>query len=313
MNKSDDPNLMASGVRTKVLVVTGLSGAGRSTALRSLEDLGYEAVDNLPLALLPRLTQLKDDNPDHEPATGIAIGIDTRTRAFRADTFVEKINRLKQREDLDLKLLFLDCGSSAIARRFNENRRRHPMAQDRPVADGIYRERLLMEPLRANADYIFDTTDLAVKDLRAVIEQHFASKYRARLTITVSSFGYPRGVPRDADLMFDVRFLRNPHYDPNLRPLTGQDNRVKSYIEADPSFEDFFGKVSDLLLSLLPKYEREGKAYLNIAFGCTGGQHRSVMVTEKIAELLRRNGYGVSVLHREIDNVIKIDANVPGE
>jgi UPF0042 nucleotide-binding protein len=286
--------------KPKVVIVTGLSGAGRSTALRALEDLGYEAVDNLPLALLPDLVLLKDDNPEHFPAEAVAIGIDTRTRAFRADNFAQRIAELKARGDHEIMVVFLDCNNDSIARRFSENRRRHPMALDRPVIDGVQRERQIMEPLRASADFIFDTTDLAVKDLRGLMQQNFSLRQTVKLTITLSSFAYPRGLPRDADLVFDVRFLRNPHYDLNLRPLTGLDARIVRYIEADPSFSEFFAKVGDLVLSLLPKYEREGKAYLNIAFGCTGGRHRSVTVAEEVAQLLRTSGYRVSVLHREI-------------
>lgn len=300
-------------IKPAVVIVTGMSGAGRSTALRALEDLGYEAVDNLPLALLPQLVGLKDDNPEHVPAEAIAIGIDTRTRAFRADDFVQRIGGLRTQNDHRLTLVFLDCDDDAIARRFSENRRRHPMALDRPVLDGVHRERQLMEPLRAGADYIFDTTDLAIKDLRAIMEQHFALTQRGRLTITISSFAYPRGLPRDSDLVFDVRFLRNPHYDQNLRPLTGTDPRIVRYIEADPSYSEFFGRMGELVLSLLPKYEREGKAYLNISFGCTGGRHRSVMVAERTAQLLRDSGYRVSVLHREVGQAQNANEGVAGD
>lgn len=286
--------------KTPVLIVTGMSGAGRSSTLRALEDLGYEAVDNLPLALLPKLLRLKDDNPEHLPAEAIAVGIDTRTRAFQASSFIKRIAELRGRDDHKLELVFLDCSNDAIERRFNENRRRHPMALERPVSDGIARERQLMEPIRASADYIFDTTDLSVKDLRAAMQQHFALRRTGGLTTTISSFAYPRGLPRDADLIFDMRFLRNPFYDEALRPLTGLDPRIVRYIESDPAFEEIFGKLGDLILSLLPKYEREGKAYLNIALGCTGGRHRSVMVAEKTAQLLKKSGYRVTVLHREV-------------
>lgn len=290
--------------KTPVLIVTGMSGAGRSSTLRALEDLGYEAVDNLPLALLPKLLRLKDDNPEHLPAEAIAIGIDTRTRAFQAGTFIKRIAELRARDDHKVELVFLDCSNDAIERRFNENRRRHPMALERPVSDGIARERQLMDTIRASADYIFDTTDLSVKDLRAAMQQHFALRKSGGrtggLTTTISSFAYPRGLPRDADLIFDMRFLRNPFYDETLRPLTGLDPRIVRYIESDPAFEEIFGKLGDLILSLLPKYEREGKAYLNIALGCTGGRHRSVMVAEKTAQLLKESGYRVTVLHREV-------------
>lgn len=312
MTKKADKSKKSS-VRPALVIVTGMSGAGRSTALRALEDLGYEAVDNLPLALLPDLIGLKDDNPEHVPAEAIAIGIDTRTRAFRADDFVRRIEGLRAQGDHRLVVVFLDCNNDAIARRFSENRRRHPMALDRPVLDGVHRERQLLGAVRESADYVFDTTDLATKDLRATLERQFALTQRGGLTITISSFAYPRGLPRDSDLVFDVRFLRNPHYDQNLRPLTGTDDRIVRYIEADPSYGEFFGRMGELVLSLLPKYEREGKAYLNIAFGCTGGRHRSVMVAERAARLLRENGYRVSVLHREVGQAEKASEDASGD
>ncbi len=303
-----------NGERIRVLLVTGLSGAGKSSALKALEDIGYEAVDNLPLALLPNLIALADDNPDHVGASTIAIGIDTRTRAFRADRFEAELARLRALDTVNLTLVFLECSDDLLARRFTETRRRHPMATDRPVRDGILRERETMEVVRANADYIFDTTDLSVQDLKRTISQTFQPQAGdARLTVTVASFAYPRGLPHDADLVFDVRFLRNPHYDKDLRPFSGRNPRVAAYIEEDPAFPPFIQQLETMVISLLPLYEREGKAYLTIAFGCTGGRHRSVFMTERLAALLHSRGYKVNVLHRELERAREISDTVLGD
>lgn len=299
--------------RTQVILVTGLSGAGKSSALRAFEDLGFEAVDNLPLALLPQLLGLADDNPEHDPASAIAVGIDSRTRAFRADRFEAELAALKARPDIDLTLIFLECNDDVLARRFTETRRRHPLAFDRPVRDGIQRERQTMEVVRANADYIFDTTDLTGQDLKRVVSQGFTRNRDDRLMVTVASFAYPRGLPQDADLVFDVRFLRNPHYDRLLRPHSGRNARVAEFIEADPNYAPFFARLKEMLISLLPLYEREGKAYLTIAFGCTGGRHRSVLLTERMGQMLKEQGYRVNVIHRELERAREISDTVLGD
>ncbi len=303
----------AAPVRTHVVLVTGLSGAGKSTVLRAFEDMGYEAVDNLPLALLPNLVGIADDNPEHVPAHAVAVGIDTRTRAFRPDRFDAELARLRKRRDLNLTLVFLDCSSDVLARRFTETRRRHPLAVDRPVIDGIARERTAMETVRAHADYVFDSTDLTARDLKRIVARTFAAPEDGRMTVSVSSFAFPQGLPRDADLVFDVRFLKNPHYVAHLSPLTGKNAEVALYIEADPAYHLFLQKLEDLLTSLLPLYQREGKAYLTIAFGCTGGRHRSVMVAERIGELLRAQGMRVNVLHRELDRLREPGRVAPGD
>lgn len=301
--------------RTHVLVITGLSGAGKSSALKALEDIGYEAVDNLPLVLLPKLIKVIDDNPEHQPSHALAVGIDTRTRAFRADRFDAELQRLRAREDLALTLVFLDCSNDVLVKRFTETRRRHPMAVDRPVIDGITRERLAMETVRARADYVFDTSDLSVHELKRAVTHAFGAPAATqdRLVITIASFAYPRGLPRDADLVFDVRFLHNPHYVSALRPLTGRDEAVAQYIEKDPAFGPFYDKLQDLVTSLLPHYKREGKAYLTIAFGCTGGKHRSVLLAERLASTLRAQGYRVNVLHRELDRALEPTDAVLGD
>jgi UPF0042 nucleotide-binding protein len=284
--------------RARVVLVTGLSGAGKSSALKALEDLGYEAVDNVPLSLVPNLMQPADDA---EPVRALAIGVDCRTRAFGPDRFARLLGALGARADLDTALVFLDANDTVLNRRFTETRRRHPLAMDRPVQDGIERERELLAPIQQIADVLIDTSDLTGHDLRRLIRKQFHLDRADALAITVASFSYPRGLPRDADLVLDVRFLANPHYIPELRPLTGRDRRIAEYVARDPEYDGFFRRMSELVLSLLPSYQREGKSYLTIAFGCTGGRHRSVFVAEALSTLLRDRGFGVTTVHRDAD------------
>jgi len=278
----------------RVLVVSGMSGAGKSTALKALEDLGYEAVDNLPLALFDRLL-----SPE-EVATGrpVAFGIDSRTRGFDGEAIAARLQALRA-DGLDVRLVFLDCAGGELTRRFSETRRRHPLALDRPAADGIAAERELLAPLRRWADAVIDTTDYRAADLRAVINERFGGEGGRPLTLTVMSFGFARGLPRDADLVFDLRFLANPHWDLDLRPLTGEDAGVAAYVAADAAFAPAFERIADLLLTLLPGYGREGKAYLTVALGCTGGRHRSVFVARALAERLAAAGYDPHLIHRD--------------
>jgi UPF0042 nucleotide-binding protein len=285
----------AAGRRLRVLLVTGLSGAGHSTALNLLEDLGYEAVDNLPLALLGGLTGGISD----ALARPIAIGVDTRTRDFSPQGLIERLERLRGEPQLDVRLIFLDCDDEVLRRRYTETRRRHPLALDRPVADGIAQERALLAPVRARADPTIDTSELAIGDLKHLLQGHFALD-RTGAAIAVLSFSYRQGLPREADLVFDARFLRNPHYESALRPLSGRDRAVGSYLENDPSFPGFFDALTGLLAPLLPRYEREGKSYLTLAIGCTGGRHRSVYVAERLAAWLRRQGHIVGLRHRDL-------------
>lgn len=288
---------MPSEPANRVVLVTGLSGAGKSSALRALEDLGYEAVDNVPVSLVPNLIQPSDDAEEAVPA--VAIGIDCRTRAFSADRFSRLMAALRGREDLEATLVFLDAADRVLARRFTETRRRHPLATDRPVQDGIDRERELLAPIRRIADALIDTSELTGHDLRRLMRTQFHLGKPDSMAITVASFSYPRGLPREADMVFDVRFLRNPHYAADLRPLTGLDERVGAYVREDPAYDEFFSRISELILSLLPRYLQEGKAYLTIAFGCTGGKHRSVFVAESLSSLLRDKGFGVTTVHRD--------------
>jgi RNase adapter protein RapZ len=282
----------------RILLVTGMSGAGKSTALKSLEDMGWETVDNLPLLLLDRLlvTKLPEGASDDRP---LALGIDSRTRGFDANAIVDRIKAMRERGD-DIATVFLDCGGAELERRYSETRRRHPLALDRPAADGIARERELLSPLRRWADHVIDTSSSTSNDLRLEIRTRFGERLSSAPTLSVMSFGFARGVPRNADLVFDMRFLRNPHWDETLRPMSGLDQLVADYIAADPAYEDAVSRIEDLLLLLLPRYEAEGKAYVTIAFGCTGGRHRSVHVTARVGERLRNAGFSPTVSHRDL-------------
>ncbi len=284
--------------KTQVVIVTGMSGAGKSSALNILEDVGFEAIDNLPIAFLGRLLW---PGTSSTPRESLAVGVDIRTRDFHADSFSREVEPLRARPDLDLKIVFLDCDSNVIARRFSETRRPHPLAPDRPVMDGIRHERQLLAPVREVADLVIDTSNINAADLRRQLERRFAPSGRHGLTISIVSFAYGKGLPREADLVFDVRFLLNPHYVDSLRPGTGQDAPVARYIEQDIDFAPFFESLTGLIGRLLPSYREEGKSYLTIAVGCTGGRHRSVFVSEKLAAHLRASGDSVLVRHRELD------------
>lgn len=283
----------------KVLLVTGLSGAGKTTAIKTLEDLGWEAVDNFPIRLAGPLLALPSPEGKSEPDVPLALGFDTRTRGFNTDRLIEQIKQLQKRDDLEIMMLFLDCAGSEIERRYSETRRRHPLAQDRPAIDGIAQERHLMGPLRRWADLVIDTSKLSASDLQAEIRDRFRIA-TGGMTVSVMSFGFSRGVPHNADLVFDMRFLKNPHWDPELRPLTGMDPPVAEYVSADPEYEGAVERIRDLLLYLLPRYDAQGKAYVNIAFGCTGGRHRSVYIAEQFGEYLRAAGFAPTVSHRDL-------------
>jgi UPF0042 nucleotide-binding protein len=278
----------------KLIVITGMSGAGRSTALKTFEDMGYEAVDNLPLSLLPNLVS---STASQLP---LALGVDVRTRDFAVPALVAALDRLVAEQDLDLRVVFLDCDDDRLERRYTETRRRHPLAAERPVADGIRLERERVKPLRDRADLVIDTSLLTPGDLKRALHGHFHLSEEPGLSFFVTSFSFRQGLPRNADLVLDVRFLRNPHYVPTLQPLTGRDAAVGEYIAADPDFPALFEQLCAWLQPLLPRYEREGKSYLTIAIGCTGGRHRSVYVAERLAAWLRRDGRAVSVAHRDL-------------
>lgn len=286
--------------RKRILLVTGLSGAGKTTVLKTLEDLGWEAVDNFPIRLAGSLLALPSPEGRHDSDIPMALGFDSRTRGFQPDQLIAQIKRLEQRSDLEIMTLFIDCSGNEIERRYAETRRRHPLAQDRPAADGIAQERTLMEPLRRWADTIIDSSKLSANDLQSEIRSRYRTDREARMNVDVSSFGYSRGLPHNVDLIFDVRYLRNPHWDAALRPLTGQDEAVAEYVSGDPAFDETIGKIKDLMHTLLPLYDAQGKAYVNLAFGCTGGRHRSVYVAEHFGKWLRDAGFSVTVTHRNL-------------
>lgn len=288
----------SSDSRQRVLLVTGLLGAGKTTALRALEDLGWETIDNFPIRFLERLI----DSPAHPDSVRapLAIGFDSRTRGFNPHAVTEQVKSLTERDDIEVTTLFLDCSGRELERRYNETRRRHPLAVDMPVAAGIAAERELMEPLLRWADTVISTTAYSANDLAQVIRERFASANGQPMTVTISSFGFARGMPPVADLVFDMRFLDNPHWVPELRPLTGQDAPVAEHIRKDPAFAEAFTRIRDLLLLLLPRYAAQGKPYVNIALGCTGGRHRSVFVAEQIAAALREAGFSPTLVHRNL-------------
>ncbi|MEE2969555.1 MAG: RNase adapter RapZ [Pseudomonadota bacterium] len=292
-NADLEPN--AAGAPFRVLLVTGMSGAGKTAALKALEDLGYEAVDNLPLSLVGALVA-----PAARSGHPIAIGIDIRTRDFGIAQFLHEIDELIGNGNYDARILFLDCEDEILLRRFTETRRRHPLALDRPVADGIRHERRLVSELRDRADLLIDTSSLILGDLKRVLHGHFALDASPGIAVFVTSFSYRRGLPPEADMVFDARFLANPHYIADLRDLTGLDPAVGDYVAADEGFDVYFESVTTMLGSLLPRFSQEGKSYLTIAVGCTGGRHRSVYVAEKIAAWLCNTGGQAGISHRDL-------------
>jgi len=279
----------------KLIVVSGPSGAGRSTAINVLEDLGFEAIDNVPMSLIPRLT----DGPLPAP---LAIGIDVRNRDFSTSAVMDMLAQLQARPDVDAQLLYLDADEDALVRRYSETRRRHPMAQGRPLQDGISAERELLEPMRRWADLIIDTSNLATNQLQQHIRELFGVSTEQPMTVTISSFGFARGMPPLADLVFDMRFLDNPHWVEELREQTGLDAPVAEHIRKDPGLAPSIERIEGLITDLLPRYAAQGKSYVHIAFGCTGGRHRSVFTAELMAEALRAHGFSPTVRHRNLSS-----------
>jgi UPF0042 nucleotide-binding protein len=280
-----------------MVLVTGLSGAGKASVLRILEDLGYETVDNPPLRVLEELAA--------EGEQPLAAGVDTRTRGFGAAEALAVLDRLRAQPGLAVCLIYIEAEETVLLRRYTETRRRHPLAPGGSlggrVADGIARERDMLAPLREAADLVVDTSELPLPELRRSIERRFRPAANAGgLGIVVQSFAFPRGLPREADLVFDLRFLRNPHWVPELRELTGQDPAVAAYVEADPDFAAFWQRLVGFIVPLLPRYVAEGKKYLTVAVGCTGGRHRSVLVAERLGGHLRALGWRAEVAHREL-------------
>jgi UPF0042 nucleotide-binding protein len=283
----------AASLRTELVVITGMSGSGKKSALNAFEDLGYYCVDNLPADLIPRFAELLLHTDEIERA---AIVVDVREGQN-----LEKLPQiLKALRKLATRVLFLEAKDDVLVRRYSETRRPHPLGKSAPVKAAVAAERRMLKPIRALADKVIDTSKFNVHELRAHVTQMFQRSAGGKKNILVSciSFGYKHGVPDDADLVFDVRFLPNPHFIPEFRPFTGKDPRVARYIRSFPQTRKFISRISDLLVYLLPHYIREGKSYLTIAFGCTGGRHRSVMIAEDVTKRLAKAGYRVKCAHR---------------
>jgi UPF0042 nucleotide-binding protein len=284
----------ASAVR-RVVLVTGPSGAGRWTAIRALEDMGFEAIDNLPLSLLPRLL------PGEEISRPLAVGVDVRTRGFSAAAMLEAREAIRRTPGLEATLLYLDCAEAALLRRFSETRRRHPLAPAESPEAGLAQELDLLRPVREAADLLIDTSELSPHALKAELDRWFGRDGGGFLALSIESFSFRRGAPRGLDMMFDVRFLRNPHWDEALRPLDGRDRPVAAFLRGDARARPFLSRVTGLILFLLPAYKAEGKSYLAVGIGCTGGRHRSVWVAGELAARLEKAGWRVRVRHRELE------------
>lgn len=269
-----------------------------SSALTTLEDLGFEAFDNFPIPLIDALL-------GQEPSGSrlIAIGIDTRTRNFDPGTILATLEKLRQKPGWTVKTIFMTADDQALLKRYTETRRTHPLARDRAVADGIAAEKSLLYPLKHQSGYIIDTSDLSIHDLRRVIEGFTRGLVQGKLNLTVMSFAYRHGLPREADLVLDVRFLQNPNWIAELKDKTGQMPEVQDYIRTDAAFPEFLERTKSLIGLLLPRYDEEGKNYLTIAFGCTGGKHRSVFMAEEIRKWLQGENYLAAIHHRELKGV----------
>jgi RNase adapter protein RapZ len=281
--------------KAELLIITGLSGSGKGSVIRALEDLGYYSVDNLPIELIPKFAELARDSPTVRCA---ALVVDIREGAS-LKSFPALYTQI--RRSIPTKLLFLEADDDTLVRRFSETRRPHPLGTDRSVQRSVLSERRKLAPIRALADIIIDTSKFNVHDLRETIIEKFRGKREeSKIVIYLTSFGYRHGVPADSDLVFDVRFLPNPNYIPAFKKLSGRNPQVARYIRSFPQTIEFIQRISDLLIYLLPHYIREGKSYLTIAFGCTGGHHRSVMIAEQIHKGLRHAGYRVKITHRDL-------------
>ena len=279
----------------ELVIVTGISGSGKASALKAFEDLGYHAVDNLPLELLPDFAVLVEKSAEIQSA---AIVVDVR-EGLTLDRLPEILKNVKRL--LNTRVVFLDAQDAVLVRRYSETRRPHPLGRKETVERSIVEERQLLDPIRNVADTLIDTSNYNMHELRANIQARFGHEEEEsnRLLVSCLSFGFKNGVPLDADMVFDVRFLPNPHFVPEFRKLTGLDPAVAAYVRKFPQTKEFLDRVTKLLLYLLPHYVEEGKSYLTVAFGCTGGQHRSVMMVEEIAAKLKRAGYQVKALHRD--------------
>ncbi|MDC1427212.1 RNase adapter RapZ [Rhodospirillaceae bacterium] len=286
-------------IEQEVVLVTGLSGAGRSTCLKILEDYGFEAVDNIPLNFIPALLVNGSSQSTVTKKNKIAIGIDARTRDFDGKTLLEYASQIKSSDYL-VSIVFVDCADETLIKRFTETRRKHPLSNGLSIIDGIKMERQLLTDIRKKSDLLIDTTGLSISDLSLVLSRRLGLKNANRLTLSLLSFGFRNGLPAEADTILDVRFLSNPHYNEQLRPLDGRNKEIGAFIEDDPRFSIFFNGFKNFLDPLLPFYADEGKSYLTIAIGCTGGKHRSVFVAERLNNWLKRRDFIVTLRHRDL-------------
>jgi RNase adapter protein RapZ len=280
--------------RPELVIITGLSGSGKASALKAFEDLGYYCVDNLPVDLIPRFAELAVQSLETR-RTALVVDVREGSKLEKLPTIVKSVRRM-----IPTMVIFLEATDASLLRRFSETRRPHPFGADSPVRSSLNAERRRLKSIRAIADWVVDTSKFNVHELRAHLTERFQKKSSDKnILVSCVSFGFKHGVPEDADLVFDVRFLPNPHFVPEFRPLTGRDSRVAKYIRSFPQTQEFINRISELLVYLLPHYVREGKSYLTISFGCTGGQHRSVMIAEDVGKHLRHAGYRVKVVHRD--------------
>ena len=286
---------MTRGTLPRLLLVTGMSGAGKSTVLDALEDMGWDCVDNLPVALLTDFVHGERKAAVRVP---VAVGMDARSRGFDAELLPEIVRAV---EGVRPEILYLDCSGAELSRRYDETRRRHPLALDRPAEDGIARDRGMTAALRAAADSVLDTTDLTPAELRDELRRRYGED-RDHPVITITSFGFMRGMSRTADLVFDMRFVPNPYWMHELRPLTGLDRKIQDYCAADPGWSRSMESIESLLADLIPRYWAAGKNYLTVAFGCTGGRHRSVAAAVEMAERLRGAGFPANIRHRDLSS-----------
>lgn len=282
----------------RLVLVTGVSGAGKSSALGALADCGFETVDNPPIRLIHAI--MDDFATSSSRDIRVAIGVDERTNGFTTERFADAVSSLRLRNDIDVTLLFLDCSNETLLRRFTETRRRHPMEGSDNVEDAVALERSVIVPLKEQSDVTLDTSDLSLTELRRDIQHRFAEGSGEGMSVTILSFGFKRGAPRGADIVFDVRFLANPYWNPALRASTGLDPEVDTFVANSDGFEEVFDALSTLLCAVIPQYQREGKSYLTIAIGCTGGKHRSVAVSERLGAVLRAEGHSPTVQHRDL-------------
>lgn len=279
---------------TELVIITGMSGSGKASVLKAFEDLGYYCVDNLPVELIPRFAELAVQSQETR-RTALVVDVREGSKLGQLPGILKSVRRM-----IPTKVVFLEASDAILLRRFSETRRPHPLGNNAPVKSALKEERRHLSAIRRVADFVIDTSKFNVHELRAHVNERFHEESSEKSILVSSvSFGFRHGVPEDADLVFDVRFLPNPHFVPEFRPLTGRDPKVAKYIRSFPQTKEFISRISDLLIYLLPHYIHEGKSYLTIAFGCTGGQHRSVMIAEDVGKHLRQAGYKVKVVHRD--------------